>query len=222
MAKVTLQAAIKKVKKTGYDLRDLDETFRDNEEVVLAAIENDMYAFGFASDRLKDDEKFFLKALKVRRGDVIQFASERIRNDKKCATKAVKSSWTSYNLIGDDLKADRELLELALDSNSNIFSNDTPLETCAAIFKSDKEIVKKAIKNWAFALRCASDELRGDRELVMIAVSDIGGALEYASDNLKNDKEIVLKAVSLDPDALEFASEKMKKDKDVLRVIQVS
>jgi hypothetical protein len=221
MAKVTLQSAIKKVKKTGYDLRDLDETFRDNEEVVLAAIESDMMAFGFASERIKDDEKFFSKALKVSRGDLIQFASDRIRNDKKCATKAIKSSWTSYNLIGDELKGDRELLELALDSNSNIFSNDTPLETCAEIFKSDKEIVKRAVKNWAFALRCASDELRNDRELVMMAVSDIGGALEYASDNLKNDKEIVLKAVSLDPDALEYASGKMKKDKDVLKAVLV-
>jgi hypothetical protein len=175
-------------------------------------------AYSYASERLRDDEKFFAKAVKSSDGTVIQHASGRIRNNKKCATLAIKSSWTAYNALGDELKADKDLLMLALDNNNNIFSNDTPLATCDAKFTSDKEIVKKAIQNWAYAIQFAGENLKDDKELVLIAVSEIGGALEYASERLRNDREVVLKAISMDSDAIDYASEKLKKDKEILKV----
>jgi hypothetical protein len=220
MDQKSIKAAIKKVSKSGQSLYDLDAEFKDNDEVVLAAVTSDMLAMKYASDRLKDDEKFVEKAIESSRGDVIQFASDRILNNKKCAKMAIESSWTSYNVLGDDLKADKELLQLALDNNGNVFSNQTPLQTCDEKFRADRAIVEQAIDNWAYAIMYASEDLKGDRELIRKAVSSIGGALEYASDSLKDDKEIVMLAVSGDPDALEYASDKLKKDKDILKVVK--
>ena len=108
----------------------------------------------------------------------------------------------------------------ALDNNDNVFSKTTPLATCDSKFHSNKEIVKKAIENWGYAIMYASDDLKNDRELVLMAVSKIGGALEYASDKLKDDKEIVLKAISNDVDAIQYASKKLQKDEAVLKASQ--
>ena len=50
---------------------------------------------------------------------------------------------------------------------------------------STKEEVLEAVKQEGFALRFASDELRGDREVVLEAVKQDGDALEFASEELR-------------------------------------
>ena len=64
MKQTNIKAAIKKVSKLGSELADLDEELRDNEEVVLAAIENHPPSFRYASDRLKGNKNIVFEAFK--------------------------------------------------------------------------------------------------------------------------------------------------------------
>ena len=45
-----------------------------------------------------------------------------------------------------------------------------------------------------WALKHATEELRGDREVVITAVADRGYALEYATNELRGDREVVMTA----------------------------
>ena len=59
-----------------------------------------------------------------------------------------------------------------------------------------KPVVLAAVQQAGFALKYASDELRGDREVVLAAVQQDGFALKYASDELRGDREVVLAALT--------------------------
>ena len=48
-------------------------------------------------------------------------------------------------------------------------------------------VLKEAMIQIQWALRCASAELQGDRELVLEAVAQNGNALQFASDELQGD-----------------------------------
>ena len=50
---------------------------------------------------------------------------------------------------------------------------------------STKAEVLAAVKQDGYALRFASDELRGDKEVVLAAVKQDGRAFEYASEELR-------------------------------------
>ena len=82
--------------------------------------------------------------------------------------------------------------------------------------KGDREIVLAAVMQKGYTLRYASEELRGDREIVNAAVIQTGWALKHASVELRGDREIVLVAVSRDGEALAYASDEMTGDQEIV------
>ena len=56
-------------------------------------------------------------------------------------------------------------------------------------------LAEDAVHQRSWALRFASEELRGDREFMLAAVKQSGYALQHASDELRGDAEVVLAAV---------------------------
>ena len=75
----------------------------------------------------------------------------------------------------------------------------------------------KAVSSTGFALKSATEELKGDPEIVMKAVSNHGRALQYATEELKADPEIVMRAVSQDGYALRYAAPEFKGDKEMMQ-----
>ena len=67
-----------------------------------------------------------------------------------------------------------------------------------------------------FALRYASQDLRGKRDLVMFSKG--GYALQFATKEVCADKEVVLAMVSQDGYALQFAAEALRADSEVVFV----
>ena len=74
----------------------------------------------------------------------------------------------------------------------------------------------KAVSKDEYALKFATEELRGDREVVMKAVSQDGYALRHATEELRGDREVVMKAVSQDGYALEYATEELRGDQEIM------
>lgn len=71
----------------------------------------------------------------------------------------------------------------------------------AGKFRSDREIVLEAVKNYGGALEWAAVEFRSDREIVLEAVRRDGLALDFAP-KFQEDQEIVLEAVKQNGTAL--------------------
>ena len=62
-------------------------------------------------------------------------------------------------------------------------------------FKSDREIVLRAVKSHGPALMFAANHLLSDREVVITAVKGFGLGLQFAADELRGDKAVVICAV---------------------------
>ena len=82
--------------------------------------------------------------------------------------------------------------------------------------RGDREFMLAAVKQSGYALQHASDELRGDAEVVLAAVRQDGYALVCASQQLKGDREVVLAAVRQEGEALMFASEELQGDREIV------
>jgi hypothetical protein len=95
MVKMDQKTAINKVRKQGLEIQNLPEEFKNDELVVLAALENDEYALNFASNELKNNREFIKKVVK-KNGRALQFAGESIKADKEIAKIAFKSNWNEY------------------------------------------------------------------------------------------------------------------------------
>jgi hypothetical protein len=81
---------------------------------------------------------------------------------------------------------------------------------------NNKEEVLEAVRNDGYALKQASEKLKGDREVVMAAVEKKGSALKFVGEELREDQEVVLAAVENRGFALEYASEKLRGDREVV------
>ena len=114
------EIAIMRVARDGDGLKRLKD-YRNNKEVVKAAINNLPQAFSYASEELRDDEEIFLAAMlhsDIREGyggDIFKRASERLRSDKGVVLQAVEKDGWCLEFVSDELKADKEIVLKALE-----------------------------------------------------------------------------------------------------------
>ena len=103
--------------------------------------------------------------LEVINQDVWSFnsASERLYNDKELIFEAIKKCKLSYtlHLANDEIRNDREVVSKVVEYNG------FELGYVSKELRNDKEIVLKAVKNYGYALRDASEQLRNDKEVVL-------------------------------------------------------
>ena len=188
------EKALKKVANNGYDLKDVEEEFKNDKEVVMAALNNSGYALQYASDELKDDKEVVMAAVN-NDGEALQYAADELKDDKEVVMAAVQTNGVESR------------------------PNDT-LDYASDELKADKEVVMAAVQTNGDTLDYASDELKADKEVVMAAVKSKGWALQFATDELKADKEVVLVAIKSDPDAIEHASGSLKNDKEITDLLR--
>lgn len=93
-----------------------------------------------------------------------------------------------------ELQANQELIDLALDKSPNSFQYVNPT------LRSDKVFVLKTLKRDGNLLKFVSPELQNDPEVVLPAIKYSNGkALKYANPELKNDPVLVLEVIKSKP-----------------------
>lgn len=103
---MTKEEAIKLLKHNAFALEILDAKFKNDREIVMAAVNNDGYALEYASDELKNDREIVLAAL-AKYVSPLQYASEELKNDKNLIIQAVKIDnivldYVDYRWQGDE------------------------------------------------------------------------------------------------------------------------
>ena len=76
----TKGTALRNISKLKFSDKEF-ELFRNNKEVVLAAVKQDFNALLYASDKLKDDKEVVLEAVK-QNGEALNYVSDRLKDDK--------------------------------------------------------------------------------------------------------------------------------------------
>jgi hypothetical protein len=214
--------------------------FKDDEEVVVAAIKQVPNALEYASGRLKNTKHVVVEAVNrsgmaleyastelksdlsvvipaVREnGMALEYASTELKSDLSVVIPAVRENGMALQFADPALRADKRLVLAALEG-SGIHAGDVLMHANPAL-KDDNAIAMDAVKENGFTLREFSAALQDDKDVVMAAVAQDGGALRYASGRMKDDKDVVMAAVAQDGGALRYASARMKDDEDVVRM----
>ena len=123
---------------------------KNNPEIFLTAnLRIYDYALQYASDELKKDYNFILKAVKqsVR---ALEYASNTLKDNRIFILDAIKINGLALKYANISFKKDRDIILAA------ITQNGLALEFADIYLQQDKEIVLAAIKKNAFALKFAN------------------------------------------------------------------
>lgn len=117
-------------------------TYRcENEEEMLVRMKEDCptmgHALAFASDQLRSDKNFLLKALK----------------------QNAQSAW-GISYVSEDLKKDRDLALAAISVNEYVF------ESIAHLFRNDIGVIVAAVKQNDYMLRFLSEDMQKNPEVL--------------------------------------------------------
>jgi hypothetical protein len=161
------------VQKAGSNLQYASEALRNDLEVVAAAMDNDIAAFQYASEELRNRYDLHSKVGEAARkaaddGNGYSFfysGGEAFKDMKEVALACMGAVYNLYYEVSDRLKEDRDIVMACINAGNNVLSiNDS-------VFRSDKELALLAIdKIPAFDVSCLSEALRADYDVCLAAV----------------------------------------------------
>ena len=205
----------------------MDEKFRDDTDIALAAINNHSLALAKVSDRLRADRNVVYAALSgCLSGEVMEHADEKFKSDEDLVWEFLKKGkWQMYRFISSELQEKKEIALLAVQMSTNGFIiRDIPEK-----FKTDRAFIMESLTPSEFnpenlqgrLIEFIPDELKDDEELVKLAlIRSNGSALEFASDRIKADKDLFLGLPVLNV-AYEYASEEIRSDRELcLKILE--
>jgi len=175
--------------KGGHNLKLCEDYWRDDRDVVLAAVSN--------------------------YGSVLEIVNPFLKADKEIVLAALKSDVKAYHHIADHLKDDPEILELAKGGISLVTEKQKNIEN-QTWSKEKRRLVDKFRVGDGHEIRNCEDCWRCDRDVVLAAMASCGKAIQFIAEPLRADKEIVLLALKTNRRAISYASAKLQKDPDII------
>ncbi len=144
----------------------IDESFKKDREIVLAAVKQDGYnALYKADESFKKDRKIVLAAVK-RDGSALYIADESLKKDREIVLAAVKKDGYALKYADESLRKDREIVLAAVKQYGEA------LQYADESLRKDREIVLAAVKQNAWSFRFVLDKsLKKDQE-IMLAIRD--------------------------------------------------
>lgn len=205
------EKALNAVKKTGNSLRQLEECFRDDIEIVLVAMESSYWiAFAHASERIRSDKNIVIKYLNEAVLPSLEYIHKSLHDDAEIATLAVQRSSESLLFLSEKFRNNRDIVIMAVQAYGEA------LEYVNTTFQNDFDVVHIAVQKNGKALKYASEALKNNSTIVQSAVTSHGKALYYANESFRDNREIVLLAVRHRGVVLKIVSKKLRADKEIV------
>ena len=146
----------------GFLLRHADKSLRDNDKVVIAAINSDWFALEYASNRIKKDK------------NIVEYALRKNGRALKYADKSIKK--------------DRRLVLIALRGG---YDNGFGIEYVDPSLRKDKLIALTAVSSTGPALGYVDESFKADKDVVTAAVLECYPSFKYADASLRDDIEFI-------------------------------
>ena len=209
----TKESAIRQLNRgISFGARSFDN-FRSNEEVALYAIKKTSRNFQYVDDVLKDNKEFLLKSIEETNDPyLLIFSSSRLRADK-LLVKQVKNIGFAYKYLSQDLKNDKEIALLAVESRGFALG-DMPKH-----LRNDDDVVKVAINKFPPSYIFASMRLRKNRQYLELAIKtdfNFEQIYKVMPSILKRDRNICLLATRINGQNLLSYEEYWGDDKEIL------
>lgn len=161
----TLQAdeevVIAAVSSSGTILSELAE-FKNNRNVVLAAVNSHSYSLLFASNDLKSDYEVVYDACS-NHGSALNYAAESFKEDYNIVLLAVKSYGSALEYASVALRGNREIVLAAVKQDG------LALKFASTALQADREVLSEAVKQDGMAIKYASINLEENIDIVVSA-----------------------------------------------------
>lgn len=158
------------------------------------------------------DKKILLKMLDENPWN-IRKAIPALTRDKDVGLKAVSKKGETYLCLGSELKKDKDIIMIALNTWNGYQDLDLNLY-------DDKDILLRAIEFCAVYFNFTSPQLKEDRDVVLKVVEKDGLFLFKVNNSFKDDDEVVEKALSENVWALYATSERIQNKKENLYMFE--
>eukprot|EP00746_Dinoflagellata_sp_MGD_P011813 gnl/MRDRNA2_/MRDRNA2_124919_c0_seq1.p1 gnl/MRDRNA2_/MRDRNA2_124919_c0~~gnl/MRDRNA2_/MRDRNA2_124919_c0_seq1.p1 ORF type:complete len:256 (-),score=57.83 gnl/MRDRNA2_/MRDRNA2_124919_c0_seq1:137-904(-) len=89
-----------------------------------------------------------------------------------------------------------------------------------ALKAAPKQAIKTIVERDGLQLQCARDEFKSDADIVLKAVRQNGLALVYAEKSLQANRAIVAAAVKQNEEALQYAADELRSDPAIVRLLR--
>ncbi len=193
----------------GSSVFDIDESFKKDREIVLAAVQKEGKILQLVDERFKKDREIVWAAVN-QYGWALQYADESLKKDREIVWAAVQQVGWALQYADESFKKDRQIVLAAVKQDG--FS----LQYADECLKKDRELVLAAVRETGWSLRYGDENLKKDLEIIMTAVKQTGGAFQYVNASLKKDREFVLTVVQQNGAVLQFVEESFKKDREIV------
>ncbi len=204
MAYTNKQTAIKKLKSPRADFSSKNfNNFRNDKEVVMAALENNRHsAWWIGSELLADYD--FVKYLLSIDDSIARKLSEEFLNSKELALIAIENDADSLEYFAETIRNNDDVINKYLE------------KIHTGCRSSLNRIGNKYLSNKAFLLRVidkleASINNEKEAKQINYIMSELTSLLSY---ELKNDKELASKIIKLSPSAFHNLSFELRSDRE--------
>ena len=198
------------IAENGNLLKFASDTFKEDREIVMAAVMQNGLSLEYASEELREDREIVMAAV-MQNGLSLKFARA-FRTDREVVRAAVRENGISIAYTTRTLAADRELFLEAVTQNGIALGYATPE------LRSDDEVVMTALSKNGYALKYLPVEFV-NHERSLAAVTQNGLALNYVPRDII-DREIALAAIEENGNALKYVPRKFAEDPEIALVIQ--
>jgi hypothetical protein len=190
-----------------YPIPDMKNFHDISKEGVKSLLTRDESSYRYLVSHYKNNKELAIIAVK---SNYLAFTllSKRFQRDREYLLKLIAENDHVYNYLNKKLKEDKEIIRICLKMDTDILRKIAPV--------ADAELILKAIKFNAAALRYATDELLKDRGFILNSVKANGNVLHYVSEVFQADKEIVLEALKSDGETLQYASKQLRSDMEIV------
>lgn len=196
------------------------DKFKNDEEIMLAAVNKWGKNFKWASIELKQNKELILTAISHPEDPIsLLYVADKFKDDKDIVIAAIKRDGQNLKWVSNRLNRDREVVLTAIKNSKELGSIQMVIEK----FKDDKEIVLAAVKRNGHELKWASNRLRLDRETVLAATKYSKSTVMYMEripEKFRHDKDIILPVLIRNPYDFESLPEHLKRDEEfILKII---
>lgn len=214
--------ALYAVRTDGWSLRFMNEYFKTDIAIVMAAIGNNPQSIQFANIKLRKMKHILLYAVK-KDGLTLQYASDELKSDYDIIKEAILQNHDAFIFASDTCKNNYTFVKQMLSLNGLILyhvpdwlrdnyslvltavSNEGLSIKYAGLNTRDSvKITKTAVKNNGLSLLYVNENFKRDEDIVTLAINQNGYAIQYASCILRDSKKLSILAVMTTPDAFKF------------------
>ncbi|KAG2375066.1 hypothetical protein C9374_010070 [Naegleria lovaniensis] len=235
------QFTLQVVRTNGQQLDHVFEPFKQDTEIVLAAVQQNPNAIFYATGSSRNDPQIveavldrheelletywytfhindeMARELAKKNAAAIRF-SNWLKKDKDYVLKLVKNQPRAICYACTELKNDFEFLKQVVSCNGHalkyLLVDWTKNLNFECVDRCSKEIFMEAFKHLNNTKNLSIDWT--DIKIMKQVVSEWGYALKHASNELKNNYDLVLTAINCSACSLKYASDHLKNDKTLV------